>query len=96
MISVLAGIIKAKICGLKLVIMDEPLNNLDGKNKDVLNKLIAELRKNDVAIIVVTHCQIFDGINKVLTLAEQEDGVQKATLLERNEPAHTECLENFH
>ena len=28
MINVLAGIIKAKICGLKLVVMDEPLNNL--------------------------------------------------------------------
>ena len=95
MINVLAGIIKAKICGLSLVVMDEPLNNLDGRNKDILNKLIRDLREGEVAIIAITHCQIFDGVNKVLELTERDDGVHVATLSERCERAHTECLESF-
>ena len=95
MINVLAGVIKARICGLKLVLMDEPLNNLDGKNKDILNKLITELRGCNVAIVTITHCQIFDGVNKVLLLSEGEDGTRRAKLLEREEPAHAECLEAY-
>lgn len=95
MINVLAGIIKAKVCGLRLVVMDEPLNNLDGRNKDILNKLIADLRRGNVAVMAITHCQIFDGVNKVLNLVEGEDGVRRATLYSHGEPAHTECLESF-
>ncbi|MBO5286956.1 MAG: ATP-binding cassette domain-containing protein [Clostridia bacterium] len=95
MISVLAGIIKARVCSLKLVVMDEPLNNLDGRNKDILNKLITDLRRERVSIIAITHCQVFDGVNKVMSIEECEDGVHRATLFARNEPAHTECLEPF-
>ena len=95
MIHVLAGIIKAQICGLQLLIMDEPLNNLDGRNKDILNKLLADLRRNQIAVIAITHCQIFNGVNKVLQITEGEDGVRRATLHTRPEPAHSECLENF-
>lgn len=96
MINVLAGLIKAEVCGLKLVVMDEPLNNLDGRNKDILNNLIINIRKKNVAVIAITHCQIFDGVNKVLNLIEREDGVRQATLLEEGVPAHSECLESFH
>ncbi|MDD7214698.1 MAG: ATP-binding cassette domain-containing protein [Clostridia bacterium] len=95
MINVLAGIIKAKVCGLKLIVMDEPLNNLDGRNKDILNTLIKELRAEGVAVIAITHCQIFDGINKVLTIVESAPGERKAIYSEREEPAHSECLEVF-
>lgn len=98
MINVLAGVIKAEVCGLKLVVMDEPLNNLDGKNKYILNNLITDLRKKDVAILAITHCQIFDGVNKVLTLAEREDGTRVAALEEftdGNLPSHPECLEAY-
>lgn len=100
MINVLAGIIKAKICKLRLVVMDEPLNNLDGRNKDILNKLIRELMsEGSVAVMAITHCQIFDGVNKVLQLEEGEDGVHRATLWDiQNRPEdkpHKECLEDF-
>lgn len=96
MINVLAGVIKAKVCGLRLIVMDEPLNNLDGRNKDILNTLIKELRAGGVAVIAITHCQIFDGINKVLTLIESAPGERKAVFKEKEEPAHSECLEVFH
>ena len=96
MINVLAGIIKAKICGLKLVVMDEPLNNLDGRNKFILNRLVADLRKQDVAILAITHCQIFDGVNKVLYINEYDGGVRRAELKETStESPHTECLEAY-
>ena len=95
MINVIAGVIKAQICGLKLVLMDEPLNNLDGKNKDILNKMITDLRRSNVAILAITHCQIFDGVNKVLLLTENEDGSRYAKFSECAEPAHVECLEAY-
>ena len=95
MINVLAGIIKARICGLKLVVMDEPLNNLDGRNKDILNKLIAELRQGDVAVVAITHCQIFGGVNKVMNITEDEDGIHIASVIDFEEPAHLECLEAY-
>ncbi len=95
MINVLAGVIKAQVCGLKLVLMDEPLNNLDGRNKDILNKLITQLRNSNVAILTITHCQIFDGVNKTLLLTETEDGTRYATLHEYGEPAHSGCLEAY-
>lgn len=95
MINVLAGVIKAKVCGLKLLVMDEPLNNLDGKNKFILNNLISDLRKQEIAIIAITHCQVFNGVNKVLHLTEQSDGVCSAELINTAEPAHSECLEAY-
>lgn len=94
MINVLAGIIKARVCGSRLVVMDEPLNNLDGKNKNILNKLVGDLRQNELAVVAITHCQIFDGVNKVLYIAEQ-DGMRRATMSTVVESAHTECLESF-
>lgn len=96
MINVLAGIIKAEVCGLKLLVMDEPLNNLDGLNKDILNKLLIELRKRDVAVIAVTHCQIFDGVNKMLSIKEVDENTRQATFSSCTVPAHAECLEPFH
>ena len=96
MINVLAGVIKAKICGLKLVVMDEPLNNLDGINKDIVNALVRELMESNVAIVAITHCQIFSGVNKVLDLIEQKDGFRKATFTKESVPPHAECLEPFH
>ncbi len=95
MINVLAGVIKAKACGLKLLVMDEPLNNLDGRNKDILNTLVKELRADGVAVIAITHCQIFDGINKVIAITESAPEERKAVYSEREEPAHPECLEVF-
>lgn len=95
MINVLAGVIKAKVCGLRLIVMDEPLNNLDGRNKDILNTLIKELCAGGVAVIAITHCQIFDKINKVLTITESAAGERRAVYEEREEPSHAECLEVF-
>ena len=60
-----------------------------------LNGLVQELRLQGIAILAVTHCQIFDGINKVMQISETPGGDQKAVLSERREPSHPECLESF-
>ena len=77
MINVLAGIIKAKGCGLKLIVMDEPLNNLDGRNKDILNTLIKELRAEGVKIPIVgasdCHNVVSELFDKFFTYAFAED-----------------------
>lgn len=95
MLHVLAGVVKAKVCGVRLMVLDEPLNNLDGKNKYYLNKVFSELRGGDTAILLITHCQIFDGINRVLEIAELPDGIRRATLYERTDAPHGECLESY-
>lgn len=100
MINVLAGLIKAQVLGLKLILMDEPLNNLDGKNKYILNMLINDLlEQGGIAILAITHCQIFNGVNGVLELKEDEDGGYHAELTKykngEKEKSHKECLETY-
>lgn len=97
MINVLAGIIKARICEVRLVLMDEPLNNLDGKNKAILNRLISDLRREQpIAIVAITHCLIFEGVNRVLTLVDERPDLRRAVLTECSEDVHKECLENYY
>lgn len=95
MLSCFAGMIKAAVCESKLIIMDEPLNNLDGKNKYYLNKLVSRLLNGSTAILIVTHCQIFDGINRVITLTENENGEITARITSASIPSYSDCLEPF-
>ena len=95
MLSVLSGIIKAKVCESPLIIMDEPLNNLDGKNKYYLNKIFSEFRNDSVAMLIITHCQIFDGINRVINISDCGVGEVKAEISDLCVPPHRDCLEAF-
>ncbi len=102
MLNLISGIIKAEIMGAKLILMDEPLNNLDAKNKALFSAMIEKMRKsrreagNPIAIMAITHCQIFEGINKVITItpipAERKNTV---TCERRIMDYHKECLEDF-
>lgn len=94
MINVLAGIIKAQVCNLSLLVMDEPLNNLDGANKYVVSKVVEELvRGGNIAIIAVTHCQIFKGINKVLNITKDGEVGFTAALTQGEVKYHADCVE---
>ena len=102
MLNLLSGIIKAEVIGAKLILMDEPLNNLDAKNKAIFSAMITALRRkrreegNPIAIMAITHCQIFDGINKVITITPSPDKkLNKALCEKRLEVPHSECLEDF-
>ena len=58
----------------KLLILDEPSNNLDSKSKKELYKTIIDLNKNrNIAIIMITHDLDHNNLigNKILSLREE-------------------------
>lgn len=56
----------------KLLILDEPSNNLDTKSKETLYKVVKELNQNGITIIMITHDLDHDNLlgNKILSLRE--------------------------
>lgn len=59
----------------KLIILDEPSNNLDSKSKKDLYKAINHLnKKENIAVIMITHDLDHDNLigNKILSLREDE------------------------
>ncbi len=59
----------------KLLILDEPSNNLDSKSKQDLYKTIIDLNKNhNITVIMITHDLDHDNLlgNKILSLREDE------------------------
>lgn len=59
----------------KLLILDEPSNNLDSKSKNELYKTIIDLNKNHgITIIMITHDLDHDNLigNKILSLREND------------------------
>lgn len=59
----------------KLLILDEPSNNLDSKSKQELYKIIIDLNKNhNITIIMITHDLDHDNLigNKILSLREND------------------------
>ena len=59
----------------KLLILDEPSNNLDSKSKSELYKTIIDLNKNhNITIIMITHDLDHDNLigNKILSLREND------------------------
>ncbi len=73
-LHLLSGVIKAKVAGCKLVLMDEPLNNLDKENKQLLINILNDLRdkNSEITILLITHCRIFPGIKDKITIQEKE------------------------
>ena len=59
----------------KLLILDEPSNNLDSKSKQELYELITKINKeNNITIIMITHDLDHDNLfgNKILSLREDD------------------------
>jgi len=59
----------------KLLILDEPSNNLDSKSKNDLYKIITDLNKNHgITVIMITHDLDHDNLigNKILSLRDNE------------------------
>ncbi len=59
----------------KLLILDEPSNNLDAKSKQELYEIIVDLNKNhNITIIMITHYLDHDNLigNKILSLRDDE------------------------
>lgn len=69
MISILANFLKSEVMESDLIVMDEPLNHLDAKNKIEVVKLLSQYivarqqKNNPVTLIMISHCLVFPFIN---------------------------------
>lgn len=111
MVQIIAGFIKAIIIESPFMIIDEPANNLDGKNKYYLNRLFKILRKENqnLSIVMISHCHVFDDINVIITIDYDKENENQyvAKILKKAEASpeelilfhpHTDCIdgcENF-
>lgn len=98
MVQIISGFIKAIITETPLMIIDEPANNLDGKNKYYLNQLFKFLRKEnkDLAIVMISHCHVFDDINRIITIdLDRENRNQFFASVLKKENANAEDLKKF-
>lgn len=94
MCQIVAALIKAKLLGARMILMDEPLNNLDKNNKKILNNELREVLKleNPPAIMMVTHCHIFFGVNKEIELMDEGNQRIAKIFAESNDKLFSSCL----
>lgn len=66
--NIFANIVKCEFC--KLILLDEPLNNLDYNNVRAFSNTLAKIHKSypNLGIIMVTHCRSIPIVNKVIEI----------------------------
>lgn len=74
--NILTNLIRYEYCSL--LIMDEPLNNLDYKNVRSFSNILTSIYKDkpDLGIIIVTHCRSIPIINKVFEIDPNNKRIQ--------------------
>ena len=81
MISIFLGVV-CRI-NVKLIIIDEPLNNLDFENAMKISNMLNEIHRSnrESAFLIVTHCKIITCINRQRKLVngklDEEDSIYK-------------------
>ena len=72
--NIFSNLIRYSFCDL--VILDEPLNNLDYSNVRAFSNVLTKIyrTKQDLAIILVTHCRSIPIVNRIIEI----DPIQKA------------------
>lgn len=106
MVQIIAGFIKAIIIESPLMIIDEPANNLDGKNKYYLNQLFKFLRSENknIGIVMISHCHVFDDINVLINVERDKENENQyiAKVIRKPEASeeekklfnpHSDCIE---
>lgn len=84
-IQQMAAAVKAMVHKAKIIIMDEPSSSLSKKELDILYELIRKLKKQDIAVIYVSHHleEIFEICDSVTVLFNGQmvftDDVSKVT-----------------
>lgn len=70
LLSFISSAIRCEVTNSSLLLLDEPLNNLDRENKAIVNNLIQDIRNKNknLIIILITHCKVIYGINKRIKL----------------------------
>lgn len=69
MANIITNLVKSQFCSL--IIIDEPLNNLDYNNVRIFSNILTQLHHqySDIGILVVTHCRSIPIINKVYEIS---------------------------
>ena len=69
MVTLLSALARTKS---DLFVLDEPINNLDAYHARLLNNYLASLkkRKNPPGILVITHCHMFQCVDRVYKLSK--------------------------
>lgn len=97
LISLLASLIKAQLLKTDLIVLDEPFNHLDHKNKIKIRDLITNIKNerkgesNPVTLIIVSHCLIFDFI-KETDCFQYKIKDHKLVAISENEKIFHNCL----
>ena len=80
----------------RLLLMDEPLNNLDKEYKLKVNRLLQELRATTkMAVLVITHCHLFEGINRSMIYEKKTENLCKVKIEEKAPQPNEQCLKQL-
>ena len=82
--NILTNLIRYEYCSL--LIMDEPLNNLDYKNVRAFSNILTSIYKDkpELGILMVTHCRSIPIINKVYEIDPVNKRVQSGAAYKCN------------
>lgn len=93
LISILSGLIRLQVLGCDVLVMDEPLNHLDHKNKRAVSDLISEIKEqradHPLTLIIISHCMVFDFIGEPTSF---EYEIVNKTLRQRENKIYFNCL----
>lgn len=96
MIHILSGILKAELMKSRLLLMDEPLNNLDKEYKLKVNELLQKLRATTkMAVLVITHCHLFEGINRSMIYEKKTENLCKVKIEKKAPQPNKQCLDQL-
>lgn len=85
--NIFSNLIRYEFCDL--IILDEPLNNLDYNNVRSFSNVLAQIykTKSNLAMLIVTHCRSIPIINRVISI----DSVKKG-FVEENSYICSSCF----
>ena len=75
--NIFANMVKCEFC--KLVLLDEPLNNLDYNNVRIFSNALTRIYKSysNIGIVIVTHCRSIPIVNKVIEIDSNSKVLKK-------------------
>ena len=93
-LSVLEGLVRCDDPEIKLVLIDEPTNNLDHIHIKHLSDLIQRIRhfRPELAFIIISHCRVWPYITKTYEI-KKTDEKSNNTLIEVDNECHN-CFGN--
>jgi ABC-type multidrug transport system ATPase subunit len=88
-LSILQGLVRCDDSEIKLVLIDEPTNNLDHSHIKHLSDLIQRIRhfRPELAFIIISHCRVWPYITKTYEI-KKPDEKSNNTLIEVDNECH--------